>query len=101
MLKLDIIIPVYNEDENIVATNILPNRRDDILSRNVVININDRNLNTNQSQVFPTASQINVSQQPTVTIFRHSVITCVTQICSLFSVAIFIYLIVFGFKQLE
>lgn len=100
-LDIEFITRLINEDENIVATNILPNRRDDILSRNVVININDRNLNTNQSQVFPTASQINIPQQPTVTIFRHRVIICATQFCSLFSVAIFIYLIVFGFKQLE
>tara|TARA_B100000497_G_scaffold8606_1_gene9109 strand:- start:891 stop:1505 length:615 start_codon:yes stop_codon:yes gene_type:complete len=100
--KLDIeyITRLINEDENIRATNILPNRRDDTLSRNVVINMNNRNLNINQSQVFPTASQINRPQQQTLTNFRNNIITCTAQICFLLMIATAMYLFVFAIKQL-
>ena len=95
-LNIEYITRLINKDEDIIAYS-----RDEILSRNVVININDRNLNTNESQVFPTVSQINMPQQPTVTIFRHRAITCAHTICSLFTVAILIYLILPVFKQFE
>lgn len=97
--NIEYITRLINYDENIIATNILPYSRDDILSRNVVININDRNLNTNQSQVFPTTSQINIPLQPTI--FRHRAITRSSLTCSLFTVSILIYLIVFEYKLYE
>ncbi len=99
-LDIEYITRLINEDENIRATNILPNRRDDTLSRNVVINMNNRNLNINQSQVFPTASQINRPQQQTLTNFRHNIITCTAQICFLLMIATAMYLFVFAIKQL-
>lgn len=99
-LDIEYITRLINEDENIRARNILPNRRDDTLSRNVVINMNNRNLNINQSQVFPTASQINRPQQQTLTNFRHNIITCTAQICFLLMIATAMYLFVFAIKQL-
>ena len=99
-LDIEYITRLINEDENIRARNILPNRRDDTLSRNVVINMNNRNLNINQSQVFPTASQINRPQQQTLTNCRHNIITCTAQICFLLMIATAMYLFVFAIKQL-
>ena len=62
--------------------------------------MNNRNLNINQSQVFPTASQINRPQQQTLTNFRHNIITCAAQICFLLMIATAMYLFVFAIKQL-
>lgn len=101
--KLDIeyIRRLINEDENIRATNILPNRRDDTLSRNIVINMNNRDLNINQSQVFPISSQINIPQEQRISNFRTNVITLTAKIFCLISTTFSMYLIIISIKLIN